>query len=143
MIELVKNRMCLPRVLLSLMLATCFMPASGCSKSVTRSRVVSTCEAEHESGTETLELRADGTYSHRFKATQGPESTYSDKWEFSANDPGPTVLLHNFSPHFPNNSWVKGGLGFRCESRLRSDSALRELRPASVLLGAGSQVISA
>ena len=31
--------------------------------------------------------------------------------EFSENDPGPIVLLHNFSPHFPNNSWIKGAWG--------------------------------
>ncbi len=110
-IELVKNRMCLMRVLFSLLLATCFMPTSGCSKAVTRSRLVSTYEAEHENGIETLELRADGTYLHHFKATKGAESTYSDKWEFAADDPGPVVLLHNFSPQFPGNSWIKGAWG--------------------------------
>jgi hypothetical protein len=80
----------------------------GCSKPVVRSRLVATYEIEHERGVETLTLRDDGTYSHRFKPEFGAESTHVEKWEFSADDGRPTVVLHNFQPHFPGNDWLKG-----------------------------------
>jgi len=90
----------------SLVLLMCI--AAGCSKSLTRSRLVRTYGMEHENGAETITLKDDGTYSHHFKAVNGSETTYSDKWEFVSSDPGPAVVVHNFAPHFPGNTWVRG-----------------------------------
>ncbi len=107
MIAVVNDNVRQKRVL-PLVLLMSIIGAAGCSKPMARSRVVRVYEAEHENGTETLRLLDDGSYSHRFKASNGSESTISDKWEFAPNGASPSVVLHNFAPHFPGNSWIRG-----------------------------------
>jgi hypothetical protein len=81
--------------------------ALACSPPMTRSRLVGIYDAEHENGNETLELRADGTYLHRFRAKNGIESTSSDKWEFAPSRGRDSLVLHNFFPRFPGDPTVK------------------------------------
>ena len=89
--------------ILSLVLIS-FVALFGCSKATDRSQVVGTYEAHHQNGAETLQLRSDGTYTHRFKATDGTETGYSGKWEFEGYCGERKASLNNFSYHFPPNS---------------------------------------
>jgi hypothetical protein len=82
----------------------CFVAVLGCSKVTDRSQVVGTYEAHHQNGVETLQLRSDRTYTHRFKAVDGTETAYSGKWEFEPYHGEPKVSLNSFSHHFPPNS---------------------------------------
>jgi hypothetical protein len=82
----------------------CLVALLGCSKVTDRSQVIGTYEAHHQNGVETLQLRADGTYTHRFKGADGIETVYSSKWEFEPYYGEPKVSLNNFPYHFPPNS---------------------------------------
>jgi hypothetical protein len=72
----------------------------GCSKEVERPQVLGTYRAEHQNGVETIELRADGTYTQHFKQKDGPDTTISDHWEFEPYNGEPKVALHNFRTRF-------------------------------------------
>ncbi|MBZ5549568.1 MAG: hypothetical protein LAO22_16690 [Acidobacteriia bacterium] len=75
----------------------------ACRKSFPRSRFVALYEAEHENGTETVELFSDGTYLQQFKAKDGIESTSSGTWELSIDHQTQAILVHSFTLHFPGH----------------------------------------
>jgi hypothetical protein len=77
---------------------------SGCSKKVERSQVLGDYQTEHQNGIETIELRADGTYTQHFKQKDGADTIISDDWEFEPYNGDPKVALHNFRTHFPQPS---------------------------------------
>src|SRR6476646_8944393 len=90
------------RVLLPVPLLLVVLAGVACTRGLPRSRFVASYDAEHENGSETLQLLGDGTYSHRFKATSGTESVSSGKWEISRVRGKQSLVIHNFTPHFPN-----------------------------------------
>ena len=69
-----------------------------------RSQVIGTYEARHQNGVETLELHSDGTYTHRFKRSNGTETVYSASWKLDPYGGEPKVFVDNFAQHFPGNS---------------------------------------
>ena len=57
---------------------------SGCSREVRASDVAGSYTANHGKGIDTLEINADGTYSHSYKSTlEGDDTAFSQdgKWE--------------------------------------------------------------
>jgi hypothetical protein len=86
------------------LLSISFVVLSGCSNVTNRSEVIGTYISRHQGNVETLELHPDGTYTVRFKGAGGPDSIYSDKWNFEPYYGEPKVSLQNFSDHFPQSS---------------------------------------
>ena len=78
----------------------------ACNRDLPRSRFVAVYEIEHENGEETLELLNDGTYTHKIKRTDGSESVSSGKWVMAKVGGKQRILVHNFTPHFPNRPQV-------------------------------------
>ena len=78
----------------------------GCNRDLPRSRFVATYEIEHESGIERLQLFDDGTYAHRFKRTDGSELVWSGKWDMKDVAGKQSIIVHNFTPQFPNRPQV-------------------------------------
>jgi hypothetical protein len=76
---------------------------SGCSQVATGSKLVGSYSAHHNNGFETLELRSDGTYSHRFKSLDGTEKVYSSTWSFQPYGGETKVELDNFVQYFPRS----------------------------------------
>jgi hypothetical protein len=71
-----------------------FIP--GCSRGIETSDVIGNYIANHGKGTDILEIRADGTYSHTYKSTlEGEDAAfnYTDNWEFE-QDSNRIVLNH-------------------------------------------------
>lgn len=82
----------------------CFSLLIGCSKVSNSSELVGKYEAHHENGVETLELHADGTYTHNFKPWSGKEAQYSSTWKLDPYGGEPKVFLDNFVQDFPGSS---------------------------------------
>jgi len=79
-----------------ILLCLSFFFIPGCSRGIETSDVVGNYTADHGKGTDTLEIRADGTYSHTYKSTLEGEDTafsYTDNWEFE-QDTNRIVLSH-------------------------------------------------
>jgi hypothetical protein len=84
-------------------LLICFSILSGCSKVTSSSELVGKYEAHHENGVETLELHANGTYTHNFKPLSGKEALYSSTWRLDPYGGEPKVFLDNFVQDFPGS----------------------------------------
>ena len=78
----------------------------GCNRDRPRSRFVAAYETEHESGVERLQLFDDGTYTHLLKRSDGNESVSSGKWDMKRVGGKQAILVHNFTPYFPNRPQV-------------------------------------
>jgi|HubBroStandDraft_5_1064220.scaffolds.fasta_scaffold240688_2 hypothetical protein len=91
------------RRLIFLSMIFCLAELCACSKEVDPSRLAGTYEAHHRNGTEIIELSADGTYTHKFVASDGVNSTYSNNWKFERFDGEPKIALEGFTSHFPES----------------------------------------
>jgi len=91
---------------LVLLLALTITLSLGCNQDQPGSRFVAAYEIEHENGVERLQLFDDGTYTHRLKRSDGSESVSSGKWDMKKVGGKQTILVHNFTPYFPNRSQV-------------------------------------
>jgi hypothetical protein len=67
------------------------------------STLIGSYEAHHNLGVEKLELRSGGTYTHRFKPSDGGEKVYSSTWKFEPYDGEPKAELDNFVQYFPGS----------------------------------------
>ena len=93
---------------LALLLALAITLSLGCNRELPRSRFVAVYEIEHERSVERLQLFEDGTYTHRLTSSNGGESVSSGKWDMTKVGGKQTILVHNFTPYFPNRSQVAG-----------------------------------
>jgi hypothetical protein len=93
-----------PRFFLGVLLGLALFLGVGCKQTFPRSRFIANYSAEHDTGTETLQLLGDGTYVHRFKEISGTESTSTGTWEFLQAWRKQEILVHKFRPHFPNRT---------------------------------------
>jgi hypothetical protein len=76
---------------------------AGCSKISDGSQLVGVYQARHPDGVETIELRADGTYTYRFNgSTKTATEEYSATWKLEPYGGESKVSLDNFKPRFPN-----------------------------------------
>ena len=87
-----------------LLALACLSLVFGCSNAISRSELVGKYEAHHENGLEVLELRADGTYTHRFQPVSGNESQYSSNWRLEPYGGEPKVFVDSFASNFPEKS---------------------------------------
>src|SRR5277367_773815 len=76
---------------------------AGCSKITDSSQILGVYQARQSDGVETIELRVDGTYIHRFNRSTGTATDeYSATWKLEPYGGEPKVFLDNFKPSFPN-----------------------------------------
>lgn len=69
---------------------------SGCSGEIDIKTVIGNYVANHQKGTDTLELRPDGTYNYQYIFPDGGEIKISNKWEFNNSDGKPIITFHKF-----------------------------------------------
>lgn len=86
-----------------IMMPMCLAGFWACSTKIDPSQIAGRYEARHRNGSERLDLRSDGTYSHEFIAANGTKSTSSNKWRFEAFEREPKVALFDFTPGFPGS----------------------------------------
>ena len=85
----------------SFLLSIAFLALSGRSNVTKRSEVTGKYLAPPPGNVEILELHPDGTYTVRLKGADGPESSYSDRWNFEPYEGDPKISLQNFPDTFP------------------------------------------
>lgn len=77
--------------LLSILFAT-----MACSEPVTEQMVVGKYVANHGIATDTIEVRADGTYTHYYKEADGEEYINENHWELEVVNGRPAVVFSDF-----------------------------------------------
>jgi hypothetical protein len=90
------------RAVLILMLV-CLAGFLACSNKIDPSQIAGRYEARHQNGSETLDLRSDGTYTHEFIGANGTKSMSSNKWRFEPFEGEAKVALYDFTPEFPKS----------------------------------------
>ena len=58
-------------------------------------------KANHNKSSDSLELRADGIYLHRYTSANGKELKNTNKWEFEYQDGKPTITFVHFAFGLP------------------------------------------
>jgi hypothetical protein len=74
----------------------------GCSEQVDQSMIVGKYIANHKKGIDTLELKADGTYTFYYKSADGTELTNTNRWEFEYQNKEPRITFEKFIFGLPN-----------------------------------------
>ena len=87
---------------LFVMVCSSFLLVSGCSRTVEAGDAVGSYIANHGKGTDTLEIKADGTYSHSYKSSlEGVDTAFSHtgKWELEQGNK--RIILKQFVEGWP------------------------------------------
>jgi hypothetical protein len=69
----------------------------GCDKQIDRSMVIGKYTANHKKGTDTLELKSDGTYIYYYRSADGKSLTNTNKWVFEYQDKEPWITFEKFT----------------------------------------------
>jgi hypothetical protein len=70
----------------------------GCSAHPSKEKLVGKYVLRVSTGTDSIDLKDDGTYIHRFQCDQGTSATQNGRWELENLEAGPTVTLDDFRP---------------------------------------------
>lgn len=73
----------------------------GCTKAIDRSMVVGKYNANHNKGSDSLELRADGVYLHHYTSADGKELANTNRWKFEYQDGKPIITFVQFAFSLP------------------------------------------
>ena len=85
---------CFVRVFLGLFFL-CFM---GCSEHLSKEKLAGKYVLSVSDGTDAIELKIDGTYTHSFQDKKGAQDTHTGTWQLQTLDAGLTVILDGFRP---------------------------------------------
>jgi hypothetical protein len=72
--------------------------AIGCSPEVDRDRIIGEYEANHYRASDILEIRADGTYVHRYKEEGSEGIVNTNKWTLEQWQGKPLLIFEGWHP---------------------------------------------
>jgi len=85
---------------------------SGCSNQYTTNELVGRYILSDERGTDTIELRANGQYSHSYPSKRGNGGKEKGTWHIEELQAGATAVLNDFHDLKANNSVERGAYNF-------------------------------